>query len=132
MPETLVSPRMACTRNNRRPNGPVTTSVLPVVGGTGRAYQPESVFPNIGTLLEVKPTLLENGQVLINVHSTVSEANGKSVKRDHGEVQLRSMPTRSPHRFRPMSATCSSQGEWPSPIPTKKPKAYKRCSSFFE
>lgn len=67
----------------------VTTDVIPVVGGTSSAYQPLSVFPNIGTLLEVKPMLMHNdSQVMIDVHSTVSKVNGQSTKRQHGEIEL--------------------------------------------
>jgi len=66
----------------------VTTELVAVSGGAKSAYQPTSVFPNIGTLLEVKPQLLENDKVMMNVHSTVSESNGKSTKRAHGNIEL--------------------------------------------
>lgn len=66
----------------------VTTDLVAVSGGTKSAYQPTSVFPNIGTLLEVKPQLLEGDKVMMNVHSTVSESNGKSTKRAHGNIEL--------------------------------------------
>lgn len=47
----------------------VTTEVIAVVGDENAAYQPQTVYPNIGALLEVKPLLLENGKKSDRRHS---------------------------------------------------------------
>lgn len=65
----------------------VTTRAGAVVGGSTGAYQPHSVYPNIGTLLEVKPILIDKTSILLNVSSTRSELRGGG-KRQHGEIQL--------------------------------------------
>jgi hypothetical protein len=67
----------------------MVTSAIPVIGGTAAAYQPISVHPNLGALLEVKPILMSDAKsVMINVHSTVTKSSGKAVTRPHGDIQL--------------------------------------------
>ncbi len=52
----------------------VVTSVIPTVGFYSAAYTPQVAYPNVGVLLQVRPTVDPNRQsAVLNVTSTVTE-----------------------------------------------------------
>jgi hypothetical protein len=56
----------------------IVVSAIPVVGGSSVAFQPVISLPNIGVLLEVKPTLLpDNETAVLNLVSTVTSAGNE-------------------------------------------------------
>jgi hypothetical protein len=53
----------------------VVTSVIPVVGGDNPAYQPRGGTPNMGVLLQVRPTLVaEQNAAIVDLQSWVTAA----------------------------------------------------------
>jgi hypothetical protein len=57
----------------------VVTSVIPVVGGDNPAYQPRSGMPNMGVLLQVRPTLVaDSSAAIVDLESWVTSGPKKN------------------------------------------------------